>query len=285
LKLAIVGFGLIGSSLARALRRAGPIAIQAIDTNPANRAHSAASSLADAQASDIKDIWPDADMICLATPVAAIIADLPRLADRAAPHTVIFDVGSVKGPIAEAMTQARPDFTRFVPAHPMAGAHLSGPGAGSADLFQDRHVILTPTPKTDPNATKAVGDLFARCGAKIAEMSPEHHDEVVAYVSHVPHLLAFAAMLTGETLAPSLQGDQFAFASSGFASFTRIAASDPTIWVDILLQNREKIDATLALFTQQADALRATMMAGDADTLKARLTLARELRKAMESDR
>ncbi|MHB8348080.1 MAG: prephenate dehydrogenase [Acidiferrobacterales bacterium] len=254
-KLAVLGVGLIGGSLARALRAAGAVGEivgygrgfanlqQAVDLGVIDRAERSAEQAVSA-----------ADMVVLALPVGSMADTLTRIAPQIGAQTVVTDVGSVKGSIVSAARTALGGrFPRFVPGHPIAGTEQSGVGASFAELFRDRRVVLTPVTDTDPDALERVRAMWQAAGAQTVSMEVGHHDEILAATSHLPHLLAYCLV---DTLA-SMDDSRviFDFAAGGFRDFTRIASSDPVMWRDICLANRPAIQAALGQYRRDLDAL------------------------------
>ncbi len=242
MRIAIIGFGLIGSSIARAVLQRKPAAIiQAIDADPQVLSRAQSLALCHSMSQSINDLRADTDIAVLAAPVGAIINMLPDVFKAAGPKTVITDAGSVKSAIVERALEAAPEFNRFVPAHPMAGSHLTGPDHGRSDLFKGRRVFLTPYAATNAEAAKIAQDMFEMLGAVVTQVDPDEHDRIMAYVSHLPHFLAFAYMRAGFDFRENQGLDYEAFCAGGFRDFTRIAQSDSEMWVDIFRYNKDKI--------------------------------------------
>lgn len=264
----IIGLGLIGGSLARALRKAEPLCrIFAIGRSSAPLEAAKADGTIDDWSTSITAFCHDADVIVLGMPVLSIEQNLRELLPSLSPRTVITDVASVKGSVVEAATRV---FGRvpsmFVPGHPIAGSEQSGYGASKADLYRGRKVILTPLPHTDPQAVATVTTLWHLTGAEVLSMSVEHHDEVLAATSHLPHLLAFALV---DTL--SQQGTReeiFRYAAGGFRDFTRIASSDPVMWRDIFVTNAAATVGILDQYMHDLAQLREVLLRRDADELQ-----------------
>ncbi len=241
-KVAIVGFGLIGSSIARsALRADQNIYIQAIDEDPKVLDYAKKQNLCRSMGQKIADIEVDTDIVVLATPVGVILNILPQIIKNISPDTIITDVGSVKGVIAKCVKTADPEFDRFVPAHPMAGSHLVGPQNGQVEMFDGRRVFLTPNENTSPKACEKIRAFFESLGASVTITDVETHDRAMAYVSHLPHFLAFAYMKAGHEFRTEQGLDYFDFCAGGFRDFTRIAQSDTEMWTDIFKYNKEKL--------------------------------------------
>jgi prephenate dehydrogenase len=280
MKLALIGCGLLGGSLAAAWRaHAGVRHVRGFDRDPARLAEALRLGIIDAGAASLAEAVADADCVALAVPVRALAELFEPLARHARADAILTDVGSTKG---ELMRRARSalgaGFARYVPGHPIAGGALPGVVHASAGLFAGRWVITTPDERTDAQALERVERAWRACGASIARMGAAEHDRIFAAVSHLPHLLAFALVhqIAG-------QGDgarKLQFAGGGFRDFTRIAASDPVMWRDIALANREAIGAELAQYRAELDALQAALGAGDGAALDRLFERASQVRRA-----
>lgn len=277
--LAIIGLGMIGSSLARALRMRGGVGeIRACGRDSARLAAARAAGLVDDIATDPAEAARGADVIVVATPLGSMEAQLARLALGLEPDAVLTDVGSAKGAVIDAARRAlAPDaLARLVPGHPIAGNERSGWEAGMADLFEGRRVILTPMAETAPDALARVRGLWRSVGAEVVEMESGRHDRLLAATSHLPHMLAYTLV---DTLASMPDGEQvFEFAAGGFADFTRIAASDPRMWADICIANRRALIAALDRFTGELKELRQAIESEDDEDLMARFGQAKSAR-------
>ncbi|MFO1322041.1 MAG: prephenate dehydrogenase/arogenate dehydrogenase family protein [Burkholderiales bacterium] len=279
-RLAVVGVGLIGGSCALALKQARAVErVVGIGRSRGNLERALALGVIDEIAPTPADGLEGADAALFAVPVgqfAKVIRDaLPAIG----PDTVLTDGGSTKQDVvAVARAQLGGRLSRFVPAHPIAGAEHSGVEAARADLYAGRNVVLTPLPETDPAATARTRALWAACGARVTEMSPAEHDAVFAAVSHLPHALAFALveMLAARPEAPRL----FEYAAGGFRDFTRIASSSPEMWRDICVANRDALVSELDAFSAALAEMRRAVAAGDAAQLEAAFTRARDARNA-----
>lgn len=282
MRLSIIGFGLLGSSLARAARRADPATqIQCVDRAGSVCDVARDLGLADAADHALSAIWPDADIVVMAAPVRAIIAMTPDVIDAAPRLAALTDLGSVKAPILGAAEAARPDYRRFTPAHPLAGDHLAGPEHGRATMFDGRRVILTPNAEVDPDAAARIRALFESVGARVSVMEAAEHDRAMGYVSHMPHLIAFAAMLGAAQLSDIMGEDALAYAAGGYRDFSRIAGSDPTMWADIFATNAAATREATALLRAELGALEAAL--DDPAALMALLGRASELRRALDA--
>lgn len=281
-RLTIVGLGLIGSSIARAARRynlAGTIV--ALDRDAAVRERVAELGIADVVTGDPREGATEADLVILCVPVGAIGAAAAELAPHLKPGAIVSDVGSVKGAVVAAIRPHLPEGVALVPGHPIAGTEFSGPDAGFATLFQNRWCILTPPEGTDPAAVERVRALWAGMGANVETMSAEHHDHVLAITSHLPHLIAYNIVGTAADLEEATQSEVIKFSASGFRDFTRIAASDPTMWRDIFLNNREAVLEMLGRFNEDLSALAKAVRWGDGDALHAMFTRTRAIRRSI----
>lgn len=237
--------------------------------------------LCDEAADSLRGVWQSADFYILCVPVGAAVRLLPSLIDSAGPGTVIVDVGSVKEPIAQTAADSRPEFGRFVPAHPLAGNHLSGPEHGDADLLVGRRVVLPPAETTEETAVEAVEALFRSVGAKTMRMDAAEHDRLVALISHMPHLVAFASMLA---TGGGAGRDALDFAASGFRSFTRIAAANPEMWADILTCNGDNVRQALDALREQIDLLERAALEGDHEALLDLIGRASQSRRRLDTE-
>lgn len=281
-RIAIIGFGLIGSSLGRAIKQHGLAGtLVAVDRDEAARTEIDALGLADAVTGDLVAAVTDADLIILATPVATY-AEIGRIiAPALKPGAIVSDVGSVKQAVLRDLGPILPAHAHLVPGHPIAGTEKSGPGAGFARLFEGRWCILTPTPGTDRTAVEAVKALWHAIGSDVEEMDADHHDKVLAITSHLPHLIAYTIVGTAVDLEDDIQSEVVKFSASGFRDFTRIAASDPTMWRDIFLNNREAVLEMLQRLTEDLFALQRAIRWGEGDFLHERFTRARAIRRSV----
>ncbi|TDQ84168.1 cyclohexadieny/prephenate dehydrogenase [Dongia mobilis] len=280
-RVGIIGIGLIGSSLARAMqlgRLAGEITI--FDASAEARA--AAQELDLGQVHDrLGDAIADADLVIVAVPIGAYAALGPQLARGLKPGAILSDVGSVKQAVVRDLGPHVPEGVHFIPGHPIAGTEHSGPRAGFAELFKGRWAILTPVPGTDSAATERLKALWERMGSMVEIMEPSHHDQVLAITSHLPHLIAYTIVDTATQLETSTQSEVIKFSASGFRDFTRIAASDPTMWRDIFLNNREAVLEILGRFTEDLTALQRAIRWGEGDKLFETFTRTREVRRGI----
>jgi len=277
-KLAVFGVGLIGGSFAAALKQAGRVdRVVGVGRSRANLDRALELGVIDEIGSSAQAAAADADLIFLAVPVQQTPTVLEALAPHIEPQAVLTDGGSTKRDVIEAARQRLGDrLARFVPAHPIAGAELSGVEAATSELFRKRSVVITPLPETDAQARGRIEAAWAACGAHLVEMTPQRHDEVLAAVSHLPHALAFALvhMIARRSDATEL----FSFAGAGFRDFTRIASSSPEMWRDILIANRDVVLAELDDYRGRLAELAQHLQAGDADALEKLFAAARTAR-------
>ena len=281
-RLAIVGLGLIGSSIARGARTFGLAReIHALDRDPAVLDRVRALGLADLATADPAEAAAGADLVILCVPVGAIGGVAAEIAGHLRPGAVLSDVGSVKGAVVAEVAPRLPPGIVFVPAHPVAGTEYSGPDAGFATLFANRWCILTPPGDADAAAVERVRGLWEGLGAIVETMTPEHHDLVLAITSHVPHLIAYNIVGTAADLEAVTQSEVIKFSAGGFRDFTRIAASDPTMWRDIFLTNREAVLEMLGRFNEDLSALARAIRWGDGDALHDLFTRTRAIRRGI----
>ena len=281
-RLAVVGLGLIGSSLAWAVRAAGAAGeIRGYDASADVRARARAVGFADAITETLGEAVRDADLVAVCVPVLASGPVAEAIGPHLKPGAVVFDVGSVKSAVVEAMAPHLPPHAHLVPAHPIAGTEHSGPEAGFATLFRNRWCVLTPADGTDPEAVERVAALWRACGSQVEAMSAEHHDRVLAITSHLPHLIAYTIVGTVTDLETHTKSEVIKFSASGFRDFTRIAASDPTMWRDVFLTNREAVLEMLGRFTEDLTALQRAIRYGDGDTLFDLFTRTRAIRRGI----
>ena len=281
---ALVGFGLIGSSIARAARRlnlAG--AIVAVDADAAVLARVRALGLADEATSDPARGAGGADHVILCVPIGAYEAVTKAMRDALEPGAIVSDVGSVKGAVVSQVQPHLPPGVHFVPAHPVAGTEHSGPDSGFATLFHNRWCILTPPDGADEEAVAKVREFWAAMGANVEVMTPQHHDLVLAITSHVPHLIAYNIVGTAADLEAVTQGEVIKFSAGGFRDFTRIAASDPTMWRDVFLNNKEAVLEMLGRFNEDLASLQRAIRWGDGEALHGLFTRTRAIRRGIIS--
>ena len=282
-RLALIGIGLIGSSVARIAKERGDIAAEVVVSARTQKTLDRVVELgfADRVELDPAKAVEGADCVMLCAPVGAFAALAERIGPHLAPWAVVTDVGSTKQSVIRDVGPFIPAGVHFVPAHPVAGTEYSGPDAGFVTLFQGRWTLLTPPPGTDDAAVEKVAELWRRCGAMVEQMEPMHHDRVLAIVSHLPHLLAFTICGTADDLADESRREVMNFAASGFRDFTRIAASDPVMWRDIFLNNREALLEMLARFMEDAQAMARAVRWGDAAYIEDKVERGRKIRRSL----
>jgi cyclohexadieny/prephenate dehydrogenase len=282
-RLALIGTGLIGGSIARAAREYGGIATTIVANTRTQKSLDRVKELGFA---DIIEIDPakaaaGADLVILCSPVGSYASLAEQIAPALKPGAIISDVGSTKQSVIRDIGPYVPAGVHFVPAHPMAGTEFSGPDSGFAALFQNRWCILTPPPGTDDAATTKLETAWKKMGALTARMDAAHHDRVAAIVSHLPHLLAFTICGTADDLADETRQEVLQFAASGFRDFTRIAASDPTMWSDIFMNNKDAILEMLARFSEDAQAMARAIRWGDTAYIEDKINRSRNIRQSL----
>jgi cyclohexadieny/prephenate dehydrogenase len=281
-RVTLIGIGLIGSSLARVMRReglAGHIAGHA--QSERTRAKAVELGLVDSIHPTAADAVRDADLVIVCTPLGAYAAVGAAIGPHLAPGTILTDVGSCKQAVIRDLGPHVPDHAHFVPGHPIAGTEHSGPESGFAELFQGRWAILTPPPGADEAVVAKLADLWRRCGSQVEIMERGHHDQVLAITSHLPHLIAYCIVGTVTGVEEATQKEVVKFSASGFRDFTRIAASDPIMWRDIFLNNREAVIEMLGRFTEDLAALQRNIRWGEGDKLQELFTRTRAIRRGI----
>jgi len=278
----LIGIGLIGSSLARAMKKEGLVGKITVTTRSAETlARAEELGLCDVATLDAAEAVKDADLIILCTPLSTYAAVGKQIAPALKPGAVVSDVGSVKEPVFTDLAPTLPDHVHLVPGHPLAGTEHSGPDAGFAELFQKRWTILTPAEGTDADAIEKVAELWRRMGANVETMDVKHHDQVLAITSHLPHLIAYTIVGTATDLADDLKQEVIKFSATGFRDFTRIAASDPTMWRDIFLSNKDAVLEVLGRFDEDLTELKRAIRRGDGDKLFDQFTRTRAIRRGV----
>jgi cyclohexadieny/prephenate dehydrogenase len=281
-RLALIGIGLVGSSIARAARTHGLVGEIVANARTAATLETVRRlGIADRTEADAADAVRDADLVILCTPVGALADVASRIAPHLSPGATLSDVGSTKQSVIRDVGPLVPPGVHFVPAHPMAGTEFSGPEAGFAELFQGRWVLFTPLPGGDAAALARLEAFWRAMGALAARMEPAHHDRVCAIVSHLPHLIAFTICNTADQLEEQAKEQVLDFAASGFRDFTRIAASDPDMWRDVFLNNREALLEMLARFTEDVQAMARAVRWGDGTYIEASIARGRRIRRAL----
>jgi len=281
-KLALVGLGLIGSSIARAAREFGAAReIAALDASPEVMARVRELGLADEASGDPAKALKGADLVILCVPVGASGDVAGKLAPFLEKGAVLSDVGSVKASVVAQVAPMTPEGVAFIPAHPLAGTEFSGPDAGFASLFRNRWCILTPQDGEDPARVARLAAFWTRFGARVESMTPQHHDLVLAVTSHLPHLIAYNIVRTADDLGEDTRSEVIKFSASGFRDFTRIAASDPVMWRDIFLNNREAVLEMLGRFNEDLSELQRMIRRGDGEGLFELFTRTRAIRRSI----
>ena len=268
-RLAVIGVGLIGGSLARALRAAGKVdQIVGCGRGKANLDEAVALGVIDRSTDDIAEAVRDADVVFLSVPLGAMRGAFAAMRDSLPETALITDGGSAKGSVVGDCRAVAPELlARFVPGHPIAGTENNGVAASFAELYQNRRVILTPLAENDAASVGRVREMWQACGAEVTEMPVQHHDEVLAATSHLPHMLAFGLV---DMLARLKENDEvFRYAAGGFRDFTRIASSNPVMWRDICIANRQALGPMLAAFADEMNELAARIGEADGDALLA----------------
>ena len=280
--LALIGVGLIGSSIARAARAHGAVGeIVTTARSPKTRARVAELGIADKVVETNAGAVESADLVIVCIPVGVCGAVAKEIGPHLKPGAIVSDVGSVKGAIVRDMAPHLLKTVHFVPAHPVAGTEHSGPDAGFAELFENRWCILTPPDGTDPAAVAKLAAFWRLLGANVEMMSPEHHDIVLAITSHLPHLIAYNIVGTAADVEQVTRGEVIKFSAGGFRDFTRIAASDPVMWRDVFLNNKEAVLEMLGRFSEDLAALQRFIRWDDGAALEAHFNRTRAIRRGI----
>ncbi len=279
-RICIIGYGLIGSSIARVIRRDRLAeTLVCVDGSEAVCRRVLDLGIADKATTDPAEGVVDCDLVILAVPVGAYESVARAIAPALAQGAVVTDVGSVKQAVIAAVQPHLPAHVQFVPSHPIAGTEHSGPDAGFAELFVNRWAIVTPLPDSDIKAVEKITKLWEACGSRIEIMEPRRHDLTLAITSHLPHLIAYTIVGTATDLEEHMKDDVIKFSASGFRDFTRIAASDPVMWRDIFMNNREAVLEIVQRFNEDLTALQRAIRWGDGDQLQAMFTRTRDIRR------
>lgn len=280
-RLAIIGLGLIGSSIARAVKARLPgISVTGYDADADVRDVAQQLALCDIIADRADAAVAGADLVILAVPVGGMAAAARAIAPGLAADTIISDVGSSKASVAEALAHALPGHI-VIPAHPVAGTENSGPAAGFASLFEGRWCIITPRAGAPKDAVAALTTFWEALGAKVDVMDAAHHDMVLAVTSHLPHLIAYTIVGTASELEEVTESEVIKYSAGGFRDFTRIAASDPVMWRDVFLANKDAVLATLQRFNEDLTVLQQAIRRGDAAKLEDWFTRTRAIRRSI----
>ncbi|MBT9384657.1 prephenate/arogenate dehydrogenase family protein [Pseudooceanicola sp. CBS1P-1] len=279
--VALIGLGLIASSIAWSAKRAGQTRITGYDISPEVRETARRIGLCDQVCDTPADAVAEADLVILCVPVGAMGRVAEAVCPYLKPGAILSDVGSVKGSVIEAVTPFVPAGVDFIPAHPLAGTEHSGPEAGFAGLFDNRWCLIVPTQGTRPESTAALRAFWESLGANVDEMDAQHHDLVLAVTSHTPHLIAYTMVGVADDLRRVTDSEVIKYSAAGFRDFTRIAASDPTMWRDVFLSNKEATLEILGRFTEELFALQRAIRQGDGEHLHAYFTRTRAIRRGI----
>lgn len=281
-RMALIGVGLIGSSISHAARRAGLVGdIVGSSSTAATRAKAEELGLVSRAYDKPEDAVKGADLVVLCTPVGVYGDIAERIAPHLRPGAILTDVGSVKAAVVRDVRPHLPDGIHFIPGHPIAGTEQSGPEAGFAELFDGRWCILTPEADADRMAVARLKDFWKRLGSEVEIMTPEHHDMVLAITSHVPHLIAYNIVNTAAHLERVTDKEVIKFSAGGFRDFTRIAASDPVMWRDVFLNNKEAVLEMLGRFSEDLSALQRAIRFSDGPTLERLFSESRAIRRGI----
>ncbi|MFD1327979.1 prephenate/arogenate dehydrogenase family protein [Mycoplana ramosa] len=281
-RIALIGIGLIGSSIARAVKEKGLAGSVAIATRSAETLQRARElELGTDYYLDSAEAVRDADLVIVSVPVGASGSVAQEIAPNLKQGAIVTDVGSTKGSVVAQMLPHIPKGVHFIPGHPLAGTEHSGPDAGFAELFRGRWCILTPVHGTDKAAKKRLATFWETLGSKVDEMDTEHHDKVLAIVSHLPHIIAYNIVGTADDLETVTESEVIKYSASGFRDFTRLAASDPTMWRDVCLHNKDAILEMLARFSEDLAYLQRAIRWGDGEKLFDLFTRTRAIRRSI----
>jgi len=281
-KVAFIGIGLIGSSMARRMRADGLVnEIVCCARSEETRSKALELGIADKAVETPAAAVKDADLVVIATPIGGYDGVAAAIAPALKAGAVVTDVGSVKQSVVEMVAKHLKDISCFVPGHPIAGTEHSGPEAGFPELFEGRWTILTPTDDTDADALERVSALWRAMGAMVDHMTPDHHDMVLAITSHLPHLIAYTIVGTATDLEDDLRREVIKYSASGFRDFTRIAASDPVMWRDIFLNNKEATLEILQRFSEDLTAMQRAIRRGEGQELEDLFDRTRKIRRSI----
>ena len=281
-RVALIGIGLIGSSIARAVRAQGAArTIVATARSPKTRRRVAELGIADQVVETNAAAVAGADLVIVCVPVGACGAVAKEIGPHLSAGAIVSDVGSVKGSVVRDMAPRLPKTVHFIPAHPVAGTEYSGPDAGFAELFVNRWCILTPPDGTNQDAVEKLAAFWRLLGANVEIMAPDHHDLVLAITSHLPHLIAYTIVGTADELQAVTRSEVLKFSAGGFRDFTRIAASDPTMWRDVFLANKDAVLEMLGRFNEDVSALTKAIRKGDGEALFEHFERTRAIRKGI----
>lgn len=281
-RVALIGLGLIAGSMALAMRRGGLVGeITGYARSAETRKVAAEIGLVDRVCDSAAEAVKDADLVVLCVPVGAMEAVAREIAPYLKAGATVSDVGSVKRAVIDAVGPHIPKGVHFIPAHPLAGTEKSGPTSGFAELFDGRWCLIVPIKDSDPVATQRLRDLWVGMGAQVDEMEADHHDLVLAVTSHAPHLIAYTMVGVADDLSRVTDSEVVNYSAAGFRDFTRIAASDPTMWRDVFLNNKDATLEILGRFTEELFALQRAIRTGDGDHLFDYFTRTRAIRRGI----
>jgi cyclohexadieny/prephenate dehydrogenase len=281
-RVALIGIGLIGSSLAHAMRKKKLAReITGYARSEATRAKAVELGLVDKVFPTAREAVAGAGLVILCSPVGTYGELAREIGPALQPGAILTDVGSVKGAVVRDVAEHVPPGVHFIPGHPIAGTEQSGPESGFAELFINRWCILTPLPGADPEAVERLAAFWRACGSNVETMTPEHHDLVLAITSHLPHLIAYNIVSTAADLEEVTSSEVIKYSAGGFRDFTRIAASDPTMWRDVFLNNKEAVLEMLGRFSEDLSALQRAIRWGDGETLFNIFSRSRQIRRGI----
>ncbi len=281
-RIALIGIGLIGSSIARDIKELGLARDVVVSTRSEETLKRAEElELGTSYTTSVADAVREADLVIVSVPVGASEDVAKQIAPHLKAGAIVTDVGSTKASVIAQMAPHMPQHVHFIPGHPLAGTEKSGPDAGFAGLFRDRWCIFTPLPGTDAAALDRLKGFWLALGSRVDEMDPEHHDKVLAIVSHLPHIIAYNIVGTADDLSTVTESEVIKYSASGFRDFTRLAASDPTMWRDICLHNKDAILEMLARFSEDLAYLQRAIRWGEGDKLFELFTRTRDVRRSI----
>lgn len=281
-KVAVIGLGLIGSSMVRGMKKRGiAVTVTGFDGSAEVRTRANALQFCDVVAETAENAVTGADLVVLAVPVGAMAAAAQSISPYLADGAIVTDVGSVKAAVVRNVANTLPAHAAFVPGHPVAGTEFSGPEAGFAELFEGRWCVVTPCERSTDASVEKVVALWATLGSTVETMTPEHHDIVLAITSHIPHLIAYNIVGTAADLENVTQSEVIKFSAGGFRDFTRIAASDPVMWRDVFLNNKDAVLEVLGRFSEDLAALQRMIRWGDGESLEDHFNRTRAIRRGV----
>jgi cyclohexadieny/prephenate dehydrogenase len=281
-RITLIGIGLIGSSIARDIKELGLAGELVISTrSEATLKRAEELGLGDRYVSSAAEAVKGADLIIVSVPVGSSGTVAEQIAPNLKAGAILTDVGSTKASVIAQMAPHVPEGVHFIPGHPLAGTEKSGPDAGFAGLFKGRWCIFTPLPETDPEALGRLRGFWDALGSRIDEMDPQHHDKVLAIVSHLPHIIAYNIVGTADDLETVTESEVIKYSASGFRDFTRLAASDPTMWRDVCLHNKDAILEMLARFSEDLASLQRAVRWGEGDKLFELFSRTRTIRRSI----